>query len=466
MTQKQRYYHELSHQTRLPRVHVQAHLTCFQPRTSYDIFIIFVLVTAACKGHMEDVPDPTDFPPEADAPGLQKLDSAFSCRICGEMYDAPMMLGCGHSFCSMCVRRSLRDRHECPTCRVPAEEVQLVKNAQLEDLCDSWRTARTTILQLVEKVDKLKKAVESEANDSRPRKKLKTDEFVTPRSRRTLGPSTERSSLEVIDDDDSGLEEIAMPHNGEYVPSSDVEENEVQTQLGLIVNCPLCGKSIVNRNANEHIDSGCKSFLARPKGKQADTKSAWNNILGKTNGSSKPASRGKGKKKPISSRENEGGTIERLPKPSYSVLKDKKVREMLAEQELSTAGSREQLIARHTQFVLLFNANLDRAEHLRKSTAELRRELKKWEDSQEVKKTSIDDAQTYIKTRNAEFKKHIEAARASLRNKMQDWDAQQPPTASSSSEVKSTSDRIESDAWQEAIAEQTIISDSEGELGI
>ena len=62
----------------------------------------------------------------------------------------------------------------------------------------------------------------------------------------------------------------------------------------LVVNCPVCGQFVVNRNVSDHIDSGCKSLLAKPKSKQSNSKNAWNSILG--NGSSKPESRLKGKK--------------------------------------------------------------------------------------------------------------------------------------------------------------------------
>lgn len=51
-------------------------------------------------------------------------------------------------------------------------------------------------------------------------------------------------------------------------------------------------------------------------------------------------------------RSPDGGSNDKLPRPSYSVLKDKKIRDMLAEYELQTAGTREQLIARHSQHVL------------------------------------------------------------------------------------------------------------------
>jgi E3 ubiquitin-protein ligase RAD18 len=40
-----------------------------------------------------------------------------------------------------------------------------------------------------------------------------------------------------------------------------------------------------------------------------------------------------------------------LPKASYAVLKDRQIRDLLAENDLSTAGDRSQLIARHERSV-------------------------------------------------------------------------------------------------------------------
>ncbi len=48
-----------------------------------------------------DVQDPTDFPPSSTAPGLRALDSALRCNICQEPYEAPVVLTCGHCFCSL-----------------------------------------------------------------------------------------------------------------------------------------------------------------------------------------------------------------------------------------------------------------------------------------------------------------------------------------------------------------------------
>lgn len=45
----------------------------------------------------QDIPDPTDF----SATDLRQLDASFRCTICGEFFDAPISLACGHCFCSL-----------------------------------------------------------------------------------------------------------------------------------------------------------------------------------------------------------------------------------------------------------------------------------------------------------------------------------------------------------------------------
>ena len=54
-----------------------------------------------------DIPDPTDFPVHSVAPGLRSLDGSFRCDICGDWYDAPVTIACGHCFCSMVCRNAL-----------------------------------------------------------------------------------------------------------------------------------------------------------------------------------------------------------------------------------------------------------------------------------------------------------------------------------------------------------------------
>lgn len=108
-----------------------------------------------------NVPDPTDFPPHATAPGLRALDGSFRCDVCGELYDAPVTISCGHCFCSavtftrlllkrmvayhkhlQCIRVSLSNKQECPSCRKSALEVHIRPNPILDKLISDWKEAR------------------------------------------------------------------------------------------------------------------------------------------------------------------------------------------------------------------------------------------------------------------------------------------------------------------------------------
>lgn len=84
-----------------------------------------------------------------------------------------------------------------------------------------------------------------------------------------------------------------------------------------------------------------------------------------------------------------------IPKVAYHTLKEKRLREMLSDHDLPTTGDKDTLIRRHERWVLLYNANLDRNLHDRLTLEELRRDLKKWEETRSGKKVGVGDVGTY-----------------------------------------------------------------------
>jgi E3 ubiquitin-protein ligase RAD18 len=71
---------------------------------------------------------------------------------------------------------------------------------------------------------------------------------------------------------------------------------------------------------------------------------------------------------------------ERLPHPHYSGLKDAALRKKLADQGISSSGSRQLMERRYTEWVTLWNANCDSKNP--KGKSELRRDLDLWERTQ------------------------------------------------------------------------------------
>jgi len=93
-------------------------------------------------------------------------------------------------------------------------------------------------------------------------------------------------------------------------------------------------------------------------------------------------------------------------------MKEKQIRELLSQAELSTNGDKNALMARHQQYsficsayellptnflswTMLYNANQDKSTNQRQDMEQLRKELKKWEGEGKAKKVNIGDADEY-----------------------------------------------------------------------
>lgn len=120
-----------------------------------------------------DVQDPTDFPPSSTAPGLRALDSALRCNICQELYEAPVVLTCGHCFCSLvrvmvtvsaspyhwssflqCARNQLNEKPTCPTCWKETTVSTFRLNPAMEEAVTAWKEARHVPRHCVIAMDK------------------------------------------------------------------------------------------------------------------------------------------------------------------------------------------------------------------------------------------------------------------------------------------------------------------------
>lgn len=340
------------------------------------------------------VPDPTDFPAQAIAPGLRQLDGALRCTICGELFDGPVSVSCGHSFCSGCIRATMATKQECPICRHSANEGSLRVNIQVEDIVTAWKAARPYMLKLA-KEDEQAQTEEPAAGKKRKRGKERGS------SRSPLSPErSARLKREPPADDDIEMIGSSTP------PSADNEPAYSEP-----VDCPACHKRIKYGDADAHLGSDCKRFLYYPKSNSSSSSAAWSKLLG----SNADPGKARGKQK-------EDMKESSLPKVSYDTLKDKKIRELLADEKLPTTGDRSACVTRHKKWVMLYNANLDRSSANRKTRSQLQRELKKWEEDvkpRSSKKPAVEDAGAYVRTHSDDFKRLIEQARASRPKKEQ-----------------------------------------------
>ncbi|KAG4302635.1 hypothetical protein PCANB_001143 [Pneumocystis canis] len=98
-------------------------------------------------------------------PTLRVLDEALRCNICKDLMIAPVITSCSHTFCSLCIRRCLTQKQQCPLCQRPEEEQRLRKNASMEEVIEAFQYARN---DLVEFINRKKSTNESEFNTQYP----------------------------------------------------------------------------------------------------------------------------------------------------------------------------------------------------------------------------------------------------------------------------------------------------------
>ncbi|CAG8641166.1 1483_t:CDS:2 [Ambispora gerdemannii] len=93
---------------------------------------------------LNTITDPTDF----TKTNLRNLDSLSRCPICKDFYETPVLVDCGHSFCSLCIRRSIVALEAiCPICHVEIKESQFRKNDVVEGTVKFWKMMRPLMLK-------------------------------------------------------------------------------------------------------------------------------------------------------------------------------------------------------------------------------------------------------------------------------------------------------------------------------
>ncbi|KZT11613.1 uncharacterized protein LAESUDRAFT_692654 [Laetiporus sulphureus 93-53] len=375
---------------------------------------------------LENVPDPTDFPSADVAPGLRELDEALVCDVCREFYSGPMILECGHSFCSYCLRRAFSDRQECPKCRAPANEMRMKKNVELESVVSIWKSAaRECILDLLKRNQELLIRLDEPAASG-------TDGVAE-------GPPQKRQRVDTEGSDDevqfvsSPLKQPSIPSKVKVRPrnghgrrpsgssnsSSPGAPSSADGTNGL-VNCPLCQKQVPLECINPHIDSGCQRFIGPgasssaaastqpgPKGKQ---KREWSKLLDGGNSVGQGSGVARKAKEKGKERERAGSMTpdpEYLPKEPYDIIKLSRLKELLQEHGLSTHDERNVLVSRHKQWVMLYNANIDCKREERRSIGQLRQDMKRWEEEHKPSNNNIVDTKQYERQQDPQFKKLI-----------------------------------------------------------
>ncbi|KAM9813478.1 E3 ubiquitin-protein ligase RAD18 [Neosynchiropus ocellatus] len=301
---------------------------------------------------------------EADLPPtlacLKPIDSALRCPICFEFLNIAMITKCSHNFCSLCIRRFLSYKLQCPVCNTPATEQDLRNNRLLDDLVAQFQAARQQLSKanlesppmspktpalLVKcrtprsKVQKCNSPALSQFFQKRikasPVKETQTGEIDSAHTSESLRSGTVEEPVKVKQEPDeaeqsssgavSVKQEKASLFNSnldEPVPTSTPCNDSAN--LIIKVECPVCSVSLSPRFINKHLD------VCLASGEKKD-----------------------------SLRSSVGKTRQPMGKLVYTLLSTCELKRKLRQCHLSVQGSRDQMIKKHKEFVHFYNAECD-----------------------------------------------------------------------------------------------------------
>ncbi|XP_051874648.1 E3 ubiquitin-protein ligase RAD18 isoform X2 [Pristis pectinata] len=320
------------------------------------------------------------------APTLQRrtqpsMDEILRCGICFEYFNIAMMIPhCSHNYCSLCVRKFLSYKTQCPICCVTVTEPELLNNRVLDELVKCFRTAR----ELLSKCDLQSPPVSPQAaqaadisnrNQSsgfkahaKMKREMKYMDRFLSQSHSSIRPSGVQSTEKQCEEEQSDtytqsitancLADLAQKDNDAEPSTSGLKEI-------VKVDCPVCAVAIPEKNINRHLDS-CLT--------QEDKKESLRSSVNKR---------------------------KLLPKLVYNLLSDRDLKKKLKECGLSTQGSKAQLVKRHQEFIQMYNSQCDSLNP--KSAKDIAKEIEKNEKTRAQLETKmVENALKFTKDQSEE----------------------------------------------------------------
>ncbi|KAJ5585025.1 uncharacterized protein N7459_004825 [Penicillium hispanicum] len=280
-----------------------------------------------------DLPDSTDWlgtPLSLLAP----LESSLRCQICKDVFQNPVITSCSHTFCSLCIRRSLSSEGKCPICRSNDQELKLRRNWAVQEFVETFMNARKSVLDLARKeAERLARGEDSEAESSPKKRKLgRLEQSEDLQAHDASSQRVRRSQRVKVDAPDlqDTPEVIEDSQDEEYYPGL----SSTTPDLWIDLMSPQKMVWLIARSLQPQARIG----------KSSPTK------------------------------------LDRLPSMNYSLLKDNMMRKKFRELGIPDWGPRQLMQRRHTEWMNLWNANCDSKSP--KTKRELLRELDIWERTQ------------------------------------------------------------------------------------
>ncbi|XP_067360956.1 E3 ubiquitin-protein ligase RAD18 isoform X2 [Channa argus] len=315
---------------------------------------------------------------EADLPPafacLKNVDALLRCPICFDFLNISMMTKCSHNFCSLCIRKFLSYKLQCPVCNTQATEQDLRNNRLLDDLVVNFQAARQQLSKAnFESPPISPKTPGSTAKCKTPREKDRKCNSVLSnffQKRTKTSPAKETN------------QDGAVAH---YIQRGKIQTTRIHNENS--TDLPLATDQLPGAVKEEHMDVEVASMQDLMSGKQEDTVLHRINTgiemahSSSTSAVVKPVAKVEcpvcsvsvsqqfinkhldtcltsGEKKE-SLRSSPGNLKRPMAKLVYNLLSMQELKRRLKECHLSMQGSRDQMIKRHKEFVQIYNAQCD-----------------------------------------------------------------------------------------------------------
>ncbi|XP_076288583.1 E3 ubiquitin-protein ligase RAD18 [Lasioglossum baleicum] len=283
---------------------------------------------------------------------LKHIEDLMVCGICYEYMDTSVITSCSHNYCSLCIRKYLHYKTECPSCFAETFEKDLRKNKVLDEI----------IAQFVQVKDKLKKYLKAPLqflpgnksdgilNSPRTTHEKKYSPSIKQEAasvnRNVISKNNASPSTNVLKDlsspSTSGKNKIPLM----FTPKSAKRQDPIGTDEAKVVICPVCKVTISETHINRHLDDCLKREAKKDQ----------------------PQIKPDAKRQP-------------LPKLVFNLMKDAVMRKKLKEFGLSAQGERKIMEARLQRYIVLYNAECDKSTP--RSVSEL---IKQCEDEENLEK--------------------------------------------------------------------------------
>ncbi|KOX73258.1 E3 ubiquitin-protein ligase RAD18 [Melipona quadrifasciata] len=265
----------------------------------------------------------------------QYIENLLVCGICYEFMDTSVMTLCSHNYCSLCIRKYLHYKTQCPACFAETFEKDLRKNKILDEIITHFSQIKDKLKRFLQiqmqfanfnEIDNASSGPKSlhqsknvDANEQESKviyKNIISDICI---SQSITSPST-HVQKDLSSPSTSGAIRIPLM----FTPKSSKCPIATKTEETKIVICPVCKVSISELKINRHLDDCLKRESTNEKPQITELK-----------------------RKPLS-------------KLVFSLMKDVVLKKKAKEFGLSSQGDRKILEARLQRYIVLYNAECDK----------------------------------------------------------------------------------------------------------